>query len=179
MKRLLPAVLALIASCAPRADGESIDDVVLAGTVFWTPALDQPVDRAFVRVLDATKVQRCFVTACDGSFVVRRGDVSALTFPLLVSVERVDEPEAPVDRQSPLVLRRMTTRIDRDADCASCHRPGGPTSTSAGPVVLFDDARSSPPPRPPSGSCAPGAAPVAIACPEDRLAAGSRGATTR
>ena len=178
MKRLLAATLAVISSCAPRVDGESIDDVVLAGTVFWTPAMDQPVDRAFVRVLDGTKVQRCFVTACDGSFVVRRGDVSALTFPLLVSVERVDEPEAPVDRQSPLVLRRMTTRIDRDADCASCHRPGGPTSTSAGPVVLFDDA-SSPPPRPPSGSCAPGATPVAIACPEDRLAAGSRGATRR
>lgn len=166
---LLPAMLAVIASCLPRADGESLDDVVLAGSVFWTPAMDRPVDRAFVRVVDANKTQRCFVTACDGTFTVRREQAPNLTFPLLVTVERVDEPEARADRQSTVVLRRMTSRIGRDADCASCHRAGGPTSATAGPISLFDDAASSPPPRPPSGSCAPGAAPIAIRCPEDRL----------
>lgn len=167
---LLAALLAGCCSCAPRADGESVDDVALAGTVYWTPAMDRPVDRAFVRVSDANKSQRCFVTACDGSFVVRRGDVPTLAFPLLVSVERVDDPEAAADRHSTVVLRRMSSRIGRDAQCGSCHQAGGPTSTSAGPISLLDDERSAASLiRPPAASCASGAPAVEIRCPEDRL----------
>lgn len=168
-RALVAAMLAACSSCAGRVDGESTDDVVLEGTVFWGPSTELPVDRAFVRVLDANKSQRCFVTSCDGSFVVRRGDVPSLVFPLSVSVERVDEPEAEHARQSRVVLRRMSSRVGHSAQCSACHASGPPTTKSAGPIVLFDDERAaSGAIFLPSGSCAPGASPVAIACPEDR-----------
>ena len=66
---------------------------VLGGTVFWGPDnYDRRVPNAYVRVLDANKTQKCFVTNCNGNFYVTPDQFSRLTFPILVSVETTKDP---------------------------------------------------------------------------------------
>lgn len=156
--RLVPsAALALVFfACSPTEE----DDVLLQGRVRWDLASDAPVDRAFVRVIDSNKSVRCFVTACDGTFVVRRGDVPSLMMPLLaVSVERVDHPEAKPEQTTVVIRRDMEGRVGRERNCNGCHANG---------VALFDLEPARAELRVPSATCAPGAAPVEIVCPEDR-----------
>jgi hypothetical protein len=137
------------------------DDVLLSGAVRWDLDSQQPVDRAFVRVTDANNSHRCFVTDCEGKFTVRRGDVPFLTMPLSsISVERVDRPEAPASSTTRVASNRMSGRIGIARACETCHARGVPLLPSG--VTISEQRRA------PSVTCAPGAAPVAILCPEDR-----------
>jgi hypothetical protein len=119
---------------------------MLAGTVFWgrcniTPqqANDpvvvrekcdrQPVDRAEVRIIDATKSQKCFYTNCAGNFHVREGEW-APTFPLLVTVSKILSNG---QRQT----AQMGSHIGREVSCNACHdNPARPESP--GQIFLFD-----------------------------------------
>jgi hypothetical protein len=113
---------------------------VLGGTIFGGP--DQyrnRVDRAYVRILDANKTRKCFVTNCNGNFFVRTGDFQRLTFPLLVSVERTKNPGGgnPGD-EATIAIRRMSGHIGREASCATCHIQGLRDFASPGQIRLFD-----------------------------------------
>lgn len=160
-------------------DGPADSEFVLAGTIFWW---DDPgeketrenrsyfdrVDQAYVRVLDANKTQKCFVTNCNGNFFVRPEDFPRITFPLLISVERTREPG--VDDTNSVAFRRMTGHIGREPSCAVCHIQGIRDFASPDHIRLFDSesqfraqnitpAACPPPPEAPP--------PVTI-CPEDR-----------
>ncbi len=148
LRLVLVAVSSVFAGCG--SDGAH--DVFLEGRVFWGPSRTEGVDRAFVHIADSTGTRRCVVTSCDGTFKVMRGEVPELSYPIKVAIERAKEPEA----RSPqaLVVRHLVSSTI-----------GGEPS-----FVLFDsEARSQASKRPPSGVCAPGAAPALVQCPEDRL----------
>ncbi len=116
--------------------GPAESEFVLGGTIFWGPDnYDSRVDNAYVRVLDAEKKKKCFVTNCNGNFYVRRSDFANITFPLLVSVERTVEPGK---NESTLVIRRMSSHIGREASCAVCHIQGLRDFASPGQIRLFN-----------------------------------------
>jgi len=90
--------------------GPAENKFALSGTVFWGPNLQIGVDQAYVRVVDANRAQKCFVTNCVGNFFVRPEDFPKLTFPILVSVEK------------PPNYRAMAGRIGRERACGNCHK---------------------------------------------------------
>jgi hypothetical protein len=147
----LVATAALVAACGGATSTES--PIVLGGTVFWGPQADTVVDRAFVRIRDSARAERCVATRCDGTFVFRRSDLRSLRLPVVVSVERAREPEAiePVG----LALRTLPEPIDETNPALSLH--------------LFDtEAEADAAKLAPTGSCAPGVEPDLVECPEDR-----------
>lgn len=116
--------------------GPANSKFVLAGTIFWGPDdYEARVDNAYVRILDANKTKKCFVTNCNGNFYVREEDFSKLTFPLLVSVERTVEPGK---NEETLVIRRMASHIGREPSCAICHIQGLRDFASPGQIRLFE-----------------------------------------
>lgn len=140
---------------------------VLGGTIFWGPDdYNARVDSAYVRVLDANKTRRCFVTNCNGNFYVRREDFSKITFPLLVSVERTVNPG---QDESTLVIRRMASHIGREGSCAHCHVQGLRDFASPGQIRLFDSEQEAKGANVPLVACPPPPEAVRIErCPEDR-----------
>jgi hypothetical protein len=139
----------------------------LGGTVFWGPDdYEARVDRAYVRILDANKTKRCFVTNCNGNFYVRKDDFSNLTFPVLVSVERTNKPGSD---ESTMVIRRMASHIGREASCAACHIQGVRDFASPGQIRLFNTDQEVKDKKLPQVDCPPpeDQAPL-TACPEDR-----------
>lgn len=126
---------------------------VLEGTVFWGPSRDDPVDRAFVHLVDAGSTTRCVVTACDGTFSLSRADARALTLPIRIVVERAKEPELRI----PLTLAFQTA-------------PDIVSAVSKMRIDLFATADVAAAQKlPPTGSCAPGAVRDVVVCPEDRF----------
>lgn len=143
---------------------------VLAGTVFWGPdRYDRRVDQAYVRIGGPEKTTKCFVTNCNGNFYVSSGDYKNLKFPLLVSVERVNNPSGsgPEDQKS-IKVRRMSGHIGREASCATCHILGLRDYGSPGQIRLFDLESEVDAARPPIPAACPNEEPRALVCPEDR-----------
>lgn len=138
----------------------------LAGTVFW--GLDDynaRVDNAYVRIVDANRAQRCFVTNCNGNFFVRESDFPNLTFPLLLSVERT---VAPGRDETTLVLRRMSSHIGREASCAVCHIQGLRDFGSPGQIRMYNTDAEFREKNIPLVTCPPPPDYVALTqCPED------------
>jgi hypothetical protein len=152
MRRKLLALLGLAACLGPRED-----EVLLSGRIQLDPESTEPVANAFVRITDSNKSRRCFVTACDGTFTVRKGDVPQLALPLTdVSVERVDAPLEPAGLTRTLVTSRMRGSIRDQRSCNGCH---------AGGVSMFRAADAVPSALR-ATSCAEGGE---ILCPEDRV----------
>jgi hypothetical protein len=141
---------------------------VLGGTVFWGPDdYNARVDNAYVRVLDANKDRRCFVTNCNGNFYVRDVDFTNLTFPLLISVERTNAPGK--GDENTLVIRRMSSHIGREASCANCHVQGLRDYLSPGQIRMFDSADQFTAKKIPLIACPPPPDYTVVAqCPEDR-----------
>jgi hypothetical protein len=144
---------------------------VLAGTVFWGPDdYNRRAPNAYVRIKDANKVTKCFVTNCNGNFFVKPEQFSRLTFPLLVSVERAKNPggKNPGDEDT-LAIRRMTGHIGREPSCATCHIQGLRDFGSPGQISLYPTEDQSKAANPQIIPCPPPeGAPVVTACPEDR-----------
>jgi hypothetical protein len=150
--------------------GSADSHFALGGTVFWGPNdYNNRVDNAYVRILDARKAQRCFVTNCNGNFYVRTEDFSDLTFPLLVSVERTVSPGQP-GGEATLSIRRMSGHIGREASCAICHIQGLRDFASPGQVRMFNSEDEFKAKGIQTVTCPPpeGYVPV-TKCPEDRL----------
>lgn len=119
--------------------GPADSEFVLAGTIFWGPDdYNARVDNAYVRIVDAAGAKRCWVTNCNGNFYAKKEDFSAITFPLLVSVERTVKPG---QDESTLVIRRMTGHVGREASCATCHIQGLRDFASPGQVRMFNTER--------------------------------------
>jgi hypothetical protein len=148
------ALISLVA-CAAHDD----DEVLLSGRIQLDPESTEPVANAFVRITDSNKSRRCFVTACDGTFTVRKGDVPQLVLPLAdISIERVDAPLEPAGLTRTLVTSQMKGGVRDQRSCTGCH---------AGGVSLFRSADAVPPElRGTSAICAPAGE---IVCPEDRI----------
>jgi hypothetical protein len=142
-------------------------DFVLGGTIFWGPDnYNARVDNAYVRVLDANKTKRCFVTNCNGNFYVRRSDFSKITFPLLISVERTVDPG---QNEETLVIRRMSSHIGRESSCALCHIQGLRDFASPGQIRLFNSDQEFKDKKIPLIDCPPPPEFDQVAvCPEDR-----------
>jgi hypothetical protein len=137
----------------------------LGGTVFWGPdSYNNRVDKAYVRILDANKTERCFVTNCNGNFYVTKGDFEKITFPLLVSVERTKDPGKD---ETTFQLRRMTGHIGREASCATCHIQGLRDFGSPGQVHLFDSEAAFKAAQIKTVDCPPPPDYQIIPCPED------------
>lgn len=151
---------------AKQGPAESV--FVLGGTIFWGPDnYDKRVDQAYVRILDANKTRKCFVTNCNGNFFVRADEFSTITFPLLVSVERAKDPGKD---ESTMVIRRMSGHIGREPSCATCHIQGLRDWGSPGQIRLYDTEEQSKAASPPSTPCPPPRdKPIVTLCPEDRL----------
>ncbi len=145
--------------------GPASSEFALGGTVFWGPDdYDRRVDQAYVRILDANNRPRCFVTNCNGNFYVRKSDISSLTFPLLVSVERTKNPG--VD-ESTMKIRRMTAHIGREPSCATCHVQYARDYASPGQIRLYDSEDAVMQANVPLASCPKEGDRVTL-CPEDR-----------
>jgi hypothetical protein len=155
------------ALCHSKA-GPADSTFVLAGTIFWGPDnYERRVNNAYVRVLDANKTKKCFVTNCNGNFYVRSEDFSKITFPLLVSVERTKDPGRD---ESTMVIRRMTGHIGREPSCATCHILGLRDFASPGQIRMYDSEDQVKAQNPPVTPCPPPPEAAVIAqCPEDRL----------
>jgi hypothetical protein len=140
---------------------------VLAGTVFWGPdRYDRRVDQAYVRVLGPEKASKCFVTNCNGNFYMKSEDIK---FPLLVSVERVNNPGGPgPDDEKSIRFRRMSSHIGREASCATCHIAGLRDFASPGQIRLYDTESEVDTARPPIPPSCPNDLPRVTKCPEDR-----------
>jgi hypothetical protein len=152
--------------------GPADDEFVLAGTIFWGPDdYGRRVDHAYVRIKDATKTTKCFVTNCNGNFYVRPGDFRGLTFPLLVSVERAKNPGGNTpDAEETLRIRRMTGHIGREASCATCHIQGLRDFASPGQIRLFDSEEEVQQANVPITDPCPDPEQFRVTeCPEDRL----------
>lgn len=157
-------------------DGPADNKFLLAGTVFWGPDnYLRRVDNAYVRVKDANKVEKCFVTNCNGNFFVRPEQFPRLTFPLLVSVERT---KAPGRDDTTLKVRRMNSHIGREASCGRCHLNLNGESIrdfgSPGQIRLYDseaevDNLKLPDNANRGQACPPAPENVVLQCPEDRL----------
>lgn len=153
MRRTIALVCLL--ACTPKEE----EDVLLSGRIQLDPESNEPVANAFVRVTDSNKSKRCFVTACDGTFSVRKTDFPQLVLPLTeVSVERVDAPLEPAGLTRTLVTSQMRGAVNEQRSCNGCH---------AGGVSLFRTADAVPPELR-GAACAPAPA-REIVCPEDRI----------
>ena len=154
------------ALCHSKA-GPAESQFVLAGTVFWGPDVYQNrVDNAYVRIVDANKTKKCFVTNCNGNFFVRPEQFPRITFPLLVSVERTVEPGK---NDTELKYKAMAGHIGREASCAICHIQGLRDFASPGQIFLFsseDDVKKA---NPRFVNCPPPPEYVQqTVCPEDK-----------
>ncbi len=147
--------------------GPADTQFVLGGTVFWGPdAYDARVDNAYVRVLDANKTKRCFVTNCNGNFFVTADEFAKITFPLLVSVERTKDPGKD---ESTLVIRRMSSHIGREASCATCHIQGLRDFASPGQIRMYNTEAEFKEKNIPLVDCPPPEEYTVVdRCPEDR-----------
>jgi hypothetical protein len=147
--------------------GPAKSDFVLGGTIFWGPDnYENRVDNAYVRILDAEKKKKCFVTNCNGNFYVRRSDFANITFPLLVSVERTVDPG---QNEATVVIRRMSSHIGRESSCAVCHIQGLRDFASPGQIRLFNSEPEFKAKNIPLVDCPPPADFDQVAqCPEDR-----------
>lgn len=147
--------------------GPADSTFVLGGTIFWGPDdYNARVDNAYVRILDANKTKRCFVTNCNGNFYVTKEQFSKITFPLLVSVERTVNPGKD---ESTLVIRRMSSHIGREASCATCHIQGLRDFASPGQIRLFNSDQEFKEKNIPLIGCPPPPEFAQVeACPEDR-----------
>jgi hypothetical protein len=156
--------------CALCHSKEGPADTVFAlgGTIFWGPDdYTKRVDQAYVRVLDANKTRKCFVTNCNGNFFVTPDEFSRITFPLLISVERVKDPGRD---ESTMVIKRMTGHIGREPSCATCHIQGLRDFGSPGQIRMYDTEDQSKAANPPITLCPPPPdKPFVTQCPEDRL----------
>lgn len=151
--------------------GPADSTFVLAGTVYWGPDNpDRRVDKAYVRVLDANKVKRCFVTNCNGNFFVRPDDFPKLTFPLLISVERTKDPGKD---ETTMVFRQMNGHIGREPSCANCHQQIDGVSVrdfaSPGQIRLMETEEQVRTQNVPVTNPCDESAPRVAACPEERL----------
>jgi hypothetical protein len=149
-------------------EGPADTTFVLAGTIFWGPDdYNKRVDSAYVRVLDANKTRKCFVTNCNGNFFVKPEDFSRITFPLLISVERTKDPGKD---ENTMVIRRMTGHIGREASCATCHIQGLRDFGSPGQIRMYDTEDQSKQANPKIIDCPPpDDHQIIFQCPEDRL----------
>lgn len=156
------------ALCHSKAGPADDHPFVLAGTVFWGPDdYNKRVDMAYVRIKDATKTTKCFVTNCNGNFYVRPEDFRGLTFPLLVSVERVRDPGRD---ETTLAIRRMSGHIGREASCATCHIQGLRDFGSPGQIRMYDSEEQVRANNPPITDPCPNPEQERVfQCPEDRL----------
>lgn len=156
--RTLP-VLVLVGLFGGCAGARDDDEIVLSGRIQLDPESAEPVAQAFVRITDSNKTRRCFMTACDGTFSVRRADFSRLTLPLTdVSIERVDSPLDPAGLTRTLAASRMRGRITEQRSCNGCHSGG---------ISLFLTADAVPPElRGLASTCGPS---TEMHCPEDRF----------
>lgn len=137
----------------------------LGGTVFWGPdSYNNRVDKAYVRILDANKTERCFVTNCNGNFYVTKADFEKITFPLLVSVERTKDPGKD---ETTLQLRRMSGHIGREPSCATCHIQGLRDFGSPGQIHLYNSEQEFRDAQIKTVSCPPPPDYQVIVCPED------------
>lgn len=145
---------------------------VLGGTIFGGPQeYRNRIDRAYVRILDANKTRKCFVTNCNGNFFVRTEEFQRLTFPLLVSVERTRNPGGPNPAQDEqtVAIKRMSGHIGREASCATCHIQGLRDFASPGQIRLFDtEAEFNASGVAPVDNCPPENYERLTKCPEDR-----------
>jgi hypothetical protein len=151
--------------------GPASNEFVLAGTIFWGPEdYNRRVDGAYVRIKDATKTTKCFVTNCSGNFFVRPEDFRGLTFPLLVSVERAKKPGGtnPGDEET-LAIRRMAGHIGREPSCALCHIQGLRDFASPGQIRLYESEDAVPVDALSTDPCPNPEAFRETRCPEDRL----------
>jgi hypothetical protein len=153
------------------AAGPASSTFVLAGTVFWGPDnYLRRVDQAYVRVGGPDKTTKCFVTDCNGNFFARPEDYPNLKFPLLISVERVNNPGGPgPDAEKSIKIRRMTSHIGRDPSCATCHILGLRDFGSPGQIRMYDTEGEVNTAMPPLPAGCPNDAPHVTRCPEDRL----------
>lgn len=150
----LLSLLSGFVACTLKED----DDVLLSGRIQLDPESNEPVANAFVRVTDSNKSKRCFVTACDGTFSVRKGDFPQFVLPLTdVSVERVEAPREPAGSTRTLATIRMRGPVTEQRSCNGCH---------AGGVSLFR-AADMVPSELRDGTCTTAGE---ILCPEDRPA---------
>ena len=143
----------------------------IGGTIFWGPdRYDRRVDQAYVRVAGPDHTTRCFVTNCNGNFYVTPDDYKNLKFPLLISVERVNNPggPGPTDEKS-IRIRRMSSHVGREGSCATCHILGIRDFGSPGQIHLFDTESEVDTAKPPIPMDCPNDAPRVTQCPEDRL----------
>jgi hypothetical protein len=149
--------------------GPADSEFVLGGTVFWGPDdYDARVDNAYVRIVDANKAKRCFVTNCNGNFFVRKEEFERITFPLLVSVERTVNP-GQQGGENTLVIRRMSGHIGRESSCAVCHIQGLRDFASPGQIRLFNTEQEFKAKNIPLVDCPPPPEYVRVEkCPEDR-----------
>lgn len=149
--------------------GPAKTDFALGGTVFWGPdKYANRVDNAYVRVLDATKTTRCFVTNCNGNFYVSTADFAKITFPLLISVERTTTPGSGAT-ETTKVIRRMSSHVGREASCATCHIQGLRDFGSPGQIRMYNTEDEVKTNGVTIAACPPGANQAVVAqCPEDR-----------
>jgi hypothetical protein len=147
--------------------GPASSSFVLGGTIFWGPDdYNARVDNAYVRILDAKKAKRCFVTNCNGNFYVRTEEFTDITFPLLISVERTIDPG---QNEQTLVIRRMSGHIGRESSCATCHVQGLRDYLSPGQIRMYDSADQFKAKNIPLVPCPPPPDFDQVAfCPEDR-----------
>lgn len=147
--------------------GPADSEFLLGGTIFWGPKrYDRRVDGAYVRIKDARKVTKCFVTNCNGNFFVRPTDFEKLTFPLLVSVERTVDPKDPASKR--LVFKEMGGHIGREASCATCHMMNFKDFASPGQIYMYGTEEQVDQLKPPvTVPCGPDV-PRIVDCPEDR-----------
>lgn len=108
-----------------------------AGTVFQTPAKQQPVGGIQVQLIDAARRWFVAYTNCAGNFFVMPQEFEPV-MPLWVSLSG---QSLHIDMESPM---------NKDGDCGTCHQ-GTKSPSSAGYVFLADDA---PPSEPaPTSAC--------------------------
>lgn len=143
-------------ACHDKPGGAS-PELILGGTIFADPDGQVPVEGAFVRVIDSKGNRpRCFVTNCNGNFMVRPDEWDDMTYPLLVSVEKQGAPP-----------RTMNSHIGREGSCAGCHK-NYKGFDSPGFIRIFetvDDARAAGFREPPT--CPREGEPLPTQCPED------------
>jgi hypothetical protein len=153
-------------TCHSKA-GPADSEFVLGGTIFWGPKnYDRRVDGAFVRIRDV-RAPKCFVTNCSGNFYVRPKEFEGLTFPLLVSVERTEDPYKLDSKR--LVLKEMGGHIGREPSCATCHILNTRDYGSPGQIYLYGSEEDVEKLRPPiTVPCPNDQKPTILRCPEDR-----------
>lgn len=152
---MLVLVAAPFCACAAAED-----EVVVSGRIQIDPESGEPLANAFVRITDSNKTRRCFVTACDGTFSVRKSDGVRLALPIMdIAVERVDAPFEPAGLARTLVASRMRGRVGDQRSCNGCH---------AGGVSMFVSAELVPSElRGVASTCV--ASSAEMRCPEDRI----------